>query len=129
MTRPLRVLYVDDEADIRTIVKFALENDDGFQVEVCASGKEAVDKVERYAPDLILLDVMMPGMDGPTTFKRLRELDGCRKTPVVFVTAKAQSRDVQQFLAMGAIDVIAKPFHAMKLADQVRTIWGRGQNG
>jgi len=118
----IKLLYVDDEEDIREVAEFALE-DEGFELALCASGKEALEKLPEFQPDLILLDVMMPGLDGPSTLKALRQLEGFTHTPVIFFTAKIQAKEVEQFKALGAVDVIAKPFDSMQLADQIRTIW------
>ena len=122
--RPLqRILYIEDEPDIREIAKIALESVGGFTVEVCASGGEALDAASVFAPDLILLDVMMPGMDGPTTLKTLRTLEQTEETPVIFMTAKAQSHEIERFRNLGALDVITKPFDPMTLSDVIRGIW------
>ena len=118
-----RILYVEDEPDIQAVARLALEHLGGFTVEVCSSGNEALSKITTYAPDLILLDVMMPGMDGPTTLAELRKLPACAATPVVFMTAKVQPQEVAHYLSLGAIDVIPKPFDPMTLADKVRSIW------
>jgi len=125
MTEMLKIMYVDDEADIRTIVQFALEDEEDFELKICASGQEALDAVDSYPADLVLLDVMMPGMDGPSTLQRLRERPDFARLPVVFVTAKIQPHEIAHFKAIGAADVIAKPFDPMSLADQVRDIWAR----
>lgn len=129
MPDTLRVLYVDDEADIRAIVEFALEDEDDFEIAVCASGPEALARVADYRPDLILLDVMMPGMDGPGTLRALRQQAGFEKTPVAFMTAKVQPREVAALKAMGATGVIAKPFDPMTLADQIRTLYREDGHG
>jgi two-component system, OmpR family, response regulator len=120
-----RILYVEDEPDIQTIAKLALEAVGGFTVKICSSGREALDTVAEFSPDLILLDVMMPGMDGPTTLQALRGLAACATTPVVFMTAKVQPQEVSGYKALGALSVIAKPFDPMTLSDQVRTIWNQ----
>ena len=129
MTEAMRILYVDDEADIRSIVEFALEDEEGLTLELCASGQEALAKAPMLRPNLILLDVMMPGMDGPTTLQRLRDHAELATTPVVFVTAKVQSQEIAHFKSIGAVDVIAKPFDPMALADQIREIWRRCHGG
>ena len=120
-----KILYVEDEADIRQIAKLALEQVGGFTVELCASGEEALEKAAAHKPDMILLDVMMPGMDGPTTLQHLRTQETLADVPVAFLTAKVQPQEVLAFKEMGAMDVIAKPFDPMTLADQVRAIWER----
>lgn len=118
-----RILVVDDEADIRTIAHLSLTAVGGFTVELCGSGPEALQKAGSFAPDLILLDVMMPGMDGPTTLKGLRKIPSLAPTPVVFMTAKVQPQEIAQLLACGALDVLAKPFDPMALPDSLRRIW------
>ena len=118
-----RILYVEDEPDIRTIAQMALEAVGGFVLEVCCDGFEAVDKGQAFEPDLILLDVMMPGMDGPSTMKALRALPGLATTPVIFMTAKIQPSEVANYRELGAAGVIAKPFDPMTLSDQIKEIW------
>ena len=120
-----RILYVEDDPDIQAIAVMVLETIHGFTLEVCSSGNEAVQKAEAFNPDLILLDVMMPNMDGPETLDRLREFPTLAVTPVVFMTAKVQPQEVQAYLDLGAVGVIAKPFDPMILADQLREIWER----
>ena len=120
-----RILYVEDEPDIQTIGRIALETVGGFTVEICGSGAEALDRIDQFDPDLILLDVMMPDMDGPATLTALRNQTGATDTPVVFITAKVQTSEVETYKAMGAVDVIAKPFDPMTLAGTIRTIWTR----
>lgn len=119
MTGLLKVLYVEDEPDIRAVAEFALE-DEGFELTSCASGQEALAKAGAGTWDLLLLDVMMPGMDGPTTLHRLRELPGLDQTPVLFMTAKVQAAELDIYFALGAIGVISKPFDALTLGDQIR---------
>jgi CheY-like chemotaxis protein len=120
-----KILYVEDEPDIQTIGRLALETVGGFEVVLCASGAEALDQVQQFAPDLVLLDVMMPEMDGPTTLRALQERFGAQTPPVIFITAKVQPQEIEQYKALGALDVIAKPFDPMALADLVRRIWER----
>ena len=120
-----RILYMEDEPDIRAVAKIALEAVGGFQVMICSSGADALEKVSGFAPDLILLDVMMPSMDGPTTLKHLRANSATASIPVIFLTAKVQPTEVSQFQSLGALDVIAKPFDPMTLSEQVHTIWRR----
>jgi two-component system OmpR family response regulator len=120
-----RILYVEDEPDIQTIAKIALESVGGFNVEVCDSGAQAMDKAPNFAPDLILLDVMMPDMDGSAMLDALRRLPTTANTPVVFMTAKAQPQKIQLFHGLGALDVITKPFDPMTLSDQVLAIWSK----
>lgn len=116
----VRILYVDDDGDIREIAAMSLELDPGLMVRLCASGRAALAEAEAWRPHLILLDVMMPEMDGPETLRRLRSDAATAGIPVVFVTARTQAQDVRRFLDMGALGVIAKPFDPMSLAGEVR---------
>ena len=123
-----RVLFVEDDPDIQTVARMALEAVGGFTVLGCSSGTEALERVEAFAPDLILLDVMMPGMDGLETLRSLRLLPVAEAVPVVFMTAKVQAQEVSRYREAGAVDVIAKPFDPMTLPATVRTIWSRLQS-
>ena len=125
MLKVQRILYVEDETDIRTIAQMALEAVGGFEVVACSSGAEAVAAAPSAGADLLLLDVMMPGMDGHTTLRRLRDIPATAQTPVIFMTAKVQPAEVEQHRALGALDVIAKPFDPMALADEIRAICAR----
>ncbi len=118
-----KILFVEDEPDIQTVARIALENVGGYTLRICNTGDEALSAATEFAPDLLLLDVMMPGMDGPTTLAELRKLPGLADTPAVFMTAKVQPQEVKQLRAYGAIGVIAKPFDPMTLADTVLEIW------
>lgn len=118
-----KILYVDDEPDISEIVKLSLERLGGYEVSVCGNGKQALEMAPGFAPDMILLDVMMPEMDGPTTLQELRKLEQFNEVPVVFVTAKVQPYEIEHFREIGAADVIAKPFDPLTLSDQVERIW------
>lgn len=124
MKAPLeRILYVEDDSDIQEIARLALVDLGGLDVTVCSSGREALQVFPALRPQMVLLDVMMPGMDGPTTMTSLRRLPGGDSTPVAFMTAKVQSHEVSRYRDMGAIGVISKPFDPMTLADQVRALW------
>jgi len=118
-----RILLVDDEADIRQISRLALEALGGFEIRECASGLAAPQAVRDFAPQLILMDVMMPGQDGLQTLKVLRATPGLPQVPIVFMTAKVQPQEVSSFRSLGVLDVIAKPFDPMTLAQTVRRIW------
>lgn len=119
------ILYVEDEPDIQAIAKISLEDLGHFTVKFCSSGQEALDAVATFNPDLILLDVMMPGMDGPTTLKNLRADPNLINVPVIFMTAKVQANEIDQYLKMGAIDVIPKPFDPMTLPEKLNAIWSK----
>jgi two-component system OmpR family response regulator len=124
MPKPLaRILYVEDEPDIRAVAQMALEAVGGFVVVACSSGAEALAAAPDAAADLLLLDVMMPGMDGPSTLKALRDMPATANTPVIFMTAKVQAAEVAQYRELGAIDVIHKPFDPMELSSQLQRIW------
>ena len=120
-----KILIVEDDPDIQTVARMALEAIGGFTVETSDSGKEALKNAPAFEPDLILLDVMMPEMDGPTTLTEMRAIPTLEATPVVFCTAKAMPSELEQYKALGSAGVIAKPFDPMTLADQVREIWNR----
>jgi CheY-like chemotaxis protein len=119
--KAIRILHVDDEPDIREIVDLSLGLNPEFEVRSCASGAEAVAIAAEWAPIIILLDVMMPGMDGPSTLAELRKNPASAEIPVLFMTARAQPREVEQFIALGAQGVISKPFDPMTLAFTVRS--------
>ena len=119
----LNVLYVDDEPDIREVAVMSLEIDDGIAVEAVASGREALDRLAERPFDVILLDVMMPDLDGPATLDALRARGDA--TPVVFITARAQSHEQQRFLQLGAVGIITKPFDPMTLAVELRAVLAR----
>jgi CheY-like chemotaxis protein len=118
---PIRLLHVDDEPDIREIVDLSLSLNPDFQVRACGSGAEAITLAAEWSPQLILLDVMMPRMDGPTTLSHLRDDPRTSNIPVLFMTARAQNREVEQFIALGAQGVISKPFDPMTLASVVHS--------
>jgi CheY-like chemotaxis protein len=120
-----RILMVEDEPDIQAVARVALETVGGLTVEVCSSGTEALERAPTYRPELILMDVMMPGMDGPSTLKELRSRPETKSIPVVFMTAKVQPQEVATFEMIGALGVIAKPFDPMTLASTLRSIWER----
>jgi CheY-like chemotaxis protein len=118
-----KVLVVEDNPDIRTIVRAALEMMGGFEVRACESGAEALEAVAQFGPQLMLLDVMMPDLDGPGVLGRLRERPDTAALPVVFLTAKAAPSEIQRLRALGALDVLTKPFDPMTLHEQVQAIW------
>ncbi|ADU67200.1 response regulator [Desulfurispirillum indicum] len=124
-----RILYAEDEPDIQAVARVALEMVGGFTVRICSSGQEALETAPGFAPQLILLDVMMPGMDGPTTLQNLRRIPAFTTTPVIFMTAKVQPAEVAHYTSLGAIGVIPKPFDPMALAGQIRALWQEVTNG
>lgn len=114
-----KIVIIDDEADISEVAALVLETMGSFEVHSASNGRDGIALAQRERPDAILLDVMMPDMDGPTTLARLREFDATRSTPVVFLTAKIQPADRLRLAETGAAGVIAKPFDPLTLADQV----------
>lgn len=115
-----RILYVDDEPDIREVAVMSLELAPDWQVRSAASGTEALPLAAEWQPDLILLDVMMPDMDGPMTLKALQTDERTQHIPVVFVTARTQPSEIQRFRELGVRGIVAKPFDPMTLAGDVR---------
>ncbi len=124
-----RITYVEDEPDIRAVAELALTAVGNFTLDVCTCGNEAVEKAPKFGPDLILLDVMMPGLDGMETFKELQKIPETAGIPVIFMTAKAQKHEVQGYKDMGAIDVIPKPFDPITLSQQITAVWNRYNAG
>jgi CheY-like chemotaxis protein len=119
-----RILVIEDEEDVREITKLSLENADDWEVQTARSGPEGIALAGAARPDAILLDVMMPGMDGPATLQQLQSTADTRHIPVILFTAKSQSAEVRRFTQLGAAAVITKPFDPMKLAGQVARALG-----
>jgi two-component system OmpR family response regulator len=119
------VLLVEDDPDIRSLAALALRRIGGFEVEECASGSEALSVARVFRPDVVLLDVMMPTMDGPSVLRALRQLPETADTPVIFLTARVQPRDVASYRSLGCLDVIVKPFVPSALPHLVRAAWDR----
>ena len=117
------LLYVDDEPDIREIVRLSLTLAPGLEVRSCESGAQALELLPQLQPDLVILDVMMPGLDGPSTFGRMRASPQLARIPTIFMTAKAMPQETERFKQLGAIGVIAKPFDPMQLREQVFALW------
>lgn len=116
------VLMVDDDPDIRKICRLSLSSVGKWRVQLASDGIEALELASKERPDLVLLDVMMPGMDGPTTLGKLREIPWMVDVPVILMTAKVQTHEVEKYLELGALGVIAKPFDPMTLPDQIKTL-------
>ncbi len=119
----MTILYAEDEEDIRSIAQIALEDIGGFQVRYCTDGSEIIKATQDFIPDLFLLDVMMPKMDGPTALSELRKIPKFADIPAIFMTAKIQGKEIDEYKSIGAIDVIAKPFDPMILADTIKEAW------
>lgn len=127
-----KILYVEDDPDIAAIAQLALETVGGFKVLVCDHGRAALAAAPSFRPDLFLLDVMMPDMDGPSVLAALRDIPDIGQQPAIFMTAKVQPGEVARYRDLGAIGVISKPFDPMKVADQIRELWttaGAGEGG
>ena len=120
-----RILLVEDDVDIQVITKMALETGGGFTVQVCSSGRDAIEKAPVFKPDIILLDVMMPQMDGPTVLKELCEIPEVKSVPVIFLTARSQPKEIEKFKKMDIVGIISKPFDPMTIAEKVKNIWDR----
>jgi two-component system OmpR family response regulator len=121
-----KILVVDDDPDIRRIAALSLERIGGFRVDLAASSEEALALASSEAPDLVLLDVTMPGADGRATLLALRGLPTLARVPVVFFTATSSDSDVASLCALGAVGVIAKPFDVADLPRRIREILGAG---
>lgn len=121
-----KIMSIEDDPDIQAVTRLALEDVGGFTVEICSSGAEALKTIPVFNPDLILLDAMMPGMDGPATLTALRQLPESKHTPVIFMTAKVMQGELERFKKLSAQDVITKPFDPLTLSDRVREIWEQG---
>ena len=119
-----RICYVEDDEDIQRIVRMSLERVGKMTVEVVSDPMVAIDRMIAFSPDLVMLDWMMPGMDGPTLFRKMREVPATRNLPVVFITAKASQKELDELRALGAVGTISKPFSPKDLPDQLRAIWG-----
>lgn len=117
-----RILIVDDEYDIRAVVQLTLKAVGGWDVASAASGQEGLEKAVGQSPDVILLDVMMPEMDGISTFKILQAHPETEQIPVIFLTAKAQAAERRQFNDLGVSGVITKPFNSLDLPEQIAKI-------
>jgi len=120
--RPRTILLIDDEDDIREVATLTLETMGDFVVTSASSGEAGIECATRELPDAILLDVMMPELDGPSTLARLRAIAGTRDIPVIFLTAKVQAVDRRHLADLGAAGIIAKPFDPMTLAEEVTSL-------
>ena len=124
-----RILYVEDDADIRKIVSMSLEMVGDYAVIACGSCADALEVVDEFDPDLLLLDVMMPDVDGPATLRALRKRESAADSPAVFITAKVQAGDIERYKRLGVCDVIVKPFDPMLLSDRIGKIWQQYRSG
>ena len=118
-----RILLADDEPDILEVSRIALETVGGFEVAVCSSGAELLQRLQGFCPDLIIIDVMMPDMAGPEVLTKVRQVPGFGETPVIFLTGMIHGNELKKLRDSGAADVILKPFDPMTLADRIDGIW------
>lgn len=119
-----KILYVEDDLSIQLITKLALEEVGKLEVRVCSSGQEAIVAAPQFIPDLLLLDVMMPGLDGPSTLQELRKVEATALSPAIFMTAKVQQQEIAKLQQLpGVIAVMTKPFDPMTLAEQLHQTW------
>ena len=124
--RPLnRICYVEDDEDIQRIVRMSLERVGKMTVDIVGDPTLAIDAMTSFKPDLVMLDWMMPGMDGPTLFRKMKQLPEVASLPVVFITAKATPRDMEELIMLGAAGTISKPFSPKDLPEQLRAIWAK----
>jgi CheY-like chemotaxis protein len=119
-----KILIIDDEEDIRTVTALTLETVAEWDVVIATNGKDGIQRARQEHPDAILLDVMMPEMDGPTTFRNLQAIAETRQIPVLLLTAKVQAVDQQRFADLGVAGVLFKPFDPLTLADQIAGVLG-----
>jgi CheY-like chemotaxis protein len=118
-----RICYVEDDEDIQRIVRMSLERIGKMTVEVVGDPTKAIDAIKAFKPDMVMLDWMMPVMDGPTLLRQMKARPDVSDLPVVFITAKAAQRDLDELIALGAVGAISKPFSPKDLPDQLRAIW------
>lgn len=118
----LKILHVEDEPDIREVAAMALDLEGDIDLTAAASGPDALALLDGFTPDAVLLDVMMPGMDGPSVLVELRKRPELKATPVIFMTARVQTSEVARYLELGAVGVITKPFDPMTLGREVKDI-------
>lgn len=119
-----KIVMIDDEKSIQVLAKMALEKIGGFEVIAYDSGPEAIDNILNDKPDLILLDVIMPTMDGPEVFKKLKEIDGVKDIPLFFMTGKSLDSEKDELMNLGADGIVPKPFDPMNLSKTIEAMYG-----
>ena len=120
-----KILYVEDQQDIQMIAEYALSTIANYAAKICSSGDEALAEIEAFSPDLLLLDVMMPGLDGPETLQEIRKIAAYKNTPAIYMTAKILPNEIDDLMSQGAIGIISKPFDTVKLGDEIQLLWGK----
>lgn len=118
-----KILYVEDDEDIQLIVQVGLESVSQFDLTICSSGAEALQVLSETTPDLLLLDVMMPEMDGPSLVKEIGKRDDIQNLPYIYITAKAHPNDIASLMLTGALSVITKPFDPINLGPKIQQLW------
>lgn len=116
-------MYVEDDEDIAELTQLILKNMGEIEIMHCPSGQEALDAFPIFKPQMVLMDVMMPEMDGPETFEHLKKIPNGKTTPVVFITAKAQTHEQESYLKLGALGVIPKPCGPIELCQKLNDLW------
>ena len=117
--KPLRILHVEDDQDLQEITALALELTGPVVLMQCSSGKEAIENVVRFDPDVVLLDVMMPMMNGPEVLMHFKKIPEVAEVPVIFITARVQEHEIDNLISQGALSVIVKPFEPMELLGMI----------
>ena len=120
-----KICYVEDDEDIQRIVRLSLEKIGKMTVEVVGDPMVAIERIIAFKPDMVMLDWMMPGMDGPALYRKMLETPEVKSLPVVFITAKASERELNELRTMGALGTISKPFSPKDLPDQLRALWNK----
>jgi CheY-like chemotaxis protein len=120
-----RIMYVDDDPDLQDIVRLSLETRGGFTVTCCDSGNQALEEIAAFKPDLVILDMVLPGMNGLQLLERMRKLRGTPSIPVIFLTSKISPHHMEEYKELGVIGVINKPLNPLELRHQLREIWER----
>lgn len=123
-----KILYAEDEPDIQIVVETIFESFGKYELKTCSDGIEVLDNIKEYQPDLVLLDIMMPKLDGLSVFSKLQENEKTKNFPVIFMTAKVQSHEVESYLETGALGIITKPFDPLNLCSEIEAIWQKQFN-
>lgn len=128
MQSPARLLHVEDDPDILMIARMVLVDLGGYEVLQCESGSEALAKAAAFAPDMMILDFMMPGLNGLATLRGLRGLPGLDKVPAAFMTAKTLEVPAEEMAELGVVGIIKKPFDPVSLPDQINALWRQARS-
>jgi two-component system, OmpR family, response regulator len=123
-----KILYVEDDPNIQELVSISLEDIGGYKLRTCYTGKEALEEIDKFKPDLLLLDVMLPDMDGPTILKEIRKNSKYDEIPVIFISAHAQREDLIKYVELGAIGVIDKPFDPITISEAINSLYTAREN-